>query len=135
MNLKNLATLKEKLVSAGDFAEVMDYFMTEFGEQMEFLDKGTRVNNEVLESILCEIGKQIFPNAPAVVLSHAIFVEIPVYHFTHGGLRLNGHLSTMFYFSDVQVGMLAVATSMTGPTNFLRFSGKLLKPNLGVSDN
>jgi hypothetical protein len=88
-----------------------------------------------LESILCEIGKQVFPDAPVVVLSRAVFVEISAYHFTHGGFRLNGHLSTMFYFSDVQVGMLAVATSMTGPTNFLRFSGKLLKPNLDASDN
>ena len=41
----------------------------------------------------------------------------------------------MFYFADVQMGMLAVAMSIRGPTNFLRFSGKLLEPNLAASDN
>ncbi len=61
--------------------------------------------------------------------------EIPAYHFTHGGLLLNGCVLTMFYFADVQMGMLAVAMSITGPTKFLRFSGKLLSPNLVASDN
>jgi hypothetical protein len=41
----------------------------------------------------------------------------------------------MFYFADVQMGMLAVAMSIIGPAKFLRFSGKLLSPNLAASDN
>jgi len=33
------------------------------------------------------------------------------------------------------MGMLAVALSMSGPTKFLRFSGKLLEPNVTAFDN
>jgi hypothetical protein len=135
MNLKYLAKLKEKLIAADDFATVMDYFMTEFGDHEEFMRKGNCVRNQVLEAILCEIGKEVFPAAAAVVLKHVRFVEIPAHHFTHGGLLVNDCMSTMFYFADVQMGMLAVAMSMTGPAKFVRFSGKLLAPNLVASDN
>jgi hypothetical protein len=105
----------------------MNYFMTEFGDHEEFLDKGQRVDNKVLEAILCECGKEVFSKAPAVVLGPSTLVDLPGYNFTHGGFHLNGHMSTMFYyFSDIQMGMLAVAMSMTGPTKFLRFSGMCL---------
>ena len=90
MNLKNLATLKEELVAAADFPPVMDYFMTELGDHMEFLDKGQRVDNKLLEAVLCEVGKEIFRDAPAVVLDRLTFVEISAYHFTHGGFLYEG---------------------------------------------
>ena len=105
MNLKNLATLKEKLVAAADFPPVMDYFMTEFGDHMEFLDKGQRVDNQLLEAVLCEVGKEIFRDAPAVVLDRLTFgrnprlslharrvplERLPVDHVLFRG-RANGH--------------------------------------------
>jgi hypothetical protein len=48
---------------------------------------------------------------------------------------MNGYPSTMFYFSDLQMGLLAVPVSMTGMAKFLRFSAKHLAPNLAPSDN
>ena len=135
MNLSHLAKLKEQLVAATDFATVMEYFMTEFGDSVEFMDKGKAVRNQRLEAILCEVSKEIFPDASALVLDRVTLVEIPAYHFTHGGLFVNGCVSTMIYFADLQMGMLAVAMSMSGPTKFVRFSGKLLAPNLAASDN
>lgn len=135
MNLSRLAQLKEKLVAATDFATVMDYFMTEFGDHAEFMDHGQCVRDQRLEAILCEIGKQVFPKSPTVVLDQVRLVGIPAYHFTHGGLLMNGRISTMFYFSDVQMGLLAVAMSLAGPTQLVRFSGKLLSPNLAASEN
>ena len=101
----------------------------------EFLDNRRRADDQLLEAILGEAGKEIFPNAPAVVLDRAAFVEIPAYQFTHGAVLLNGCMFTMFYFSDVQMGMLAVAMSIAGPTKSLRFSGKMLSPNLAASDD
>jgi hypothetical protein len=135
MNLKDLAKLKEKLIHATEFMPVMDYFMTEFGESDEFLDKGKPVRNELLEAALCEVGKQFFPHASAVALTRVWFAEVPGYSFTHGGFFMNGCVSTMIYFSDLQMGLLAVAMSMSGPTQFARFSGKLVSPNLAPSEN
>ena len=130
MDLKNLAKLKEQLVAAKEFAPVMDYFMTEFGDHAEFMDKGQCVRDELLEAFLCETSKQIFPRAAVVVLDQVRFVEIPAYHFKHGGLLVNGCVSTVFYFTDVQMGMIAVAMSIRGPVNFVRFSGKLPRRTL-----
>lgn len=135
MNLKYLDKLKEKLVHADNFATVMDYFMTEFGDHKKFLRKGKHVRNKELEAALCEMGKEVFPDAPAIILSRIAFVEIPGYNFTHGGFLMNGRPSTMFYFSDLQMGLLAVPVSMSGLTKFLRFTAKHPAPNLAPSDN
>jgi hypothetical protein len=41
----------------------------------------------------------------------------------------------MFYFSDLQMGLLMVTLSMSGLTQFARFTGRHPSPNLAPSDN
>ncbi len=135
MDLKNLAKLKEKLVRAKEFQPVMDYFLTEFGENMGFLGLGKPIQSELLQRAIVAIGKQIFPDARALVFDRICLIELPGHQFIHGGFSLNGCQSMLIYFDDVQMGLIAVALSMSGEMRFARFSTELLKPDTEPSEN
>ena len=135
MNLAKLAKLKEKLIGATDFFPVMDHFMTEFGESDEFLRMGQPTRNAVLEATIREAGKQVFTDAESIDVEYMQLIELPGYHFIHGGFFLNNCVSSVFYFEDLGMGMMAVATSMAGETRFVRFSTRMPAPSFEPSQN
>ena len=126
MDLSLLETLKEKLASATRFADVLDYFLTHFGEKPEFIALGERARHPFLESLIAQIGGQIFPGN--VVVSHLILTRLAEQQFLHGGGVINGGLATLLYFEDVQQGLLAVVMPPpTIETKLVRFSGRSLQ--------
>jgi hypothetical protein len=135
VNLHNLAKLKEQLVRATDSFPVMDYFMTQFGEDPRFLQIGRPVEDPMIEGAIQAAGKQIFPEATSIRLTHVRFIEVPGHQFIHGGFFLNGCVSTLFYFTDLHQGMMAVAVSMRGDTRLVRFSGMQPDPSREPSAN
>jgi hypothetical protein len=60
MDLTLLGTLKERLNNATRFGEVLDYFLTYFGENPEFIKLGQRVQDPFLEAVLAQVGGQLF---------------------------------------------------------------------------
>jgi hypothetical protein len=135
MNLKYLIKLKNQLVTATDFAPVMNYFMTEFGNESSFMRKGKHVRDERIEAAIKVVAKAVFPQADAIVIANIRLVEIAEHQFTHGGCFINGHFTSLFYFSDVQMGLMAMVRSLGGQTQLIRFSGKDASPNVNFSAN
>jgi hypothetical protein len=123
MELALLATLKDKLVQASDFFKVYEYFLDQFGEDPEFIALGTPTGSPFLEAVLAEVGKQLFQKE--VALRDVLLTRLPDQHFIHGTALLNGRIATVFYFEDVQMGLLAVAVSLsTNQMTVARFSGR-----------
>jgi hypothetical protein len=134
MDLSPLATLKERLVTAEKFSDVMDYFFDHFGENPAFIALGERIEEPFLESVLLQIGGQIFPGK--VTVGHLILTRLPEHQFIHGGFTVNGHLANLLYFEDIQVGLMAVV--MPPPsmeTKLVRFTGRRLPRSRGPSVN
>src|SRR5947208_14481496 len=75
MDLSLLATLKEKLAEAGQFYDVLDYFLSNFGEKPEFIALGERIRHPFLEATIAQIGGQIFPGN--VVVTNLLLTRVP----------------------------------------------------------
>ena len=134
MDLGLLKTLKEKLMRAKDLSEIMDYFLTHFGEVPEFLDLGAPTQNIRLEALLERVLGQMFDEEVSLV--QVLLVGLPEHRFTHGGCFANGKLVNLFYFDDVHVGLAAVAWSLkTGETKFARFSDVTVRAGQDPSVN
>jgi hypothetical protein len=125
MNLELLAVLKDKLVHAAKFTDVMNYFFDHFGEDPEFIALGEPTRNAFLEGVLAEVGLQMFGNQVAVM--DLLLTRVPGRHFIHGGGALNGRMLTLLYFEDIAVGLVAVvAAAAPADTKLARFTGKPL---------
>jgi hypothetical protein len=124
MDLELLAVLKDKLVHATQFTEVINYFFDQFGEDPEFIGLGEATRHTFLESVLAEVGRQMFGSQTAIM--DMLLTRLPEKHFIHGGGILNGRVATVLYFEDVAVGLVAVASPISKETKLARFTGKPL---------
>jgi hypothetical protein len=123
MDLSQLASLKQQLVHSNKYIEVLDFFLTNFGEKKEFIALGERYEDEFLENVLLQVGAQIF-TTPAVV-AELLMTRLAEHHFIHGGGMLNGYPINVLYFDDIHVGLISVAMPIAeGGTRLARFSGR-----------
>ena len=130
MDLELLTVLKDKLVHATQFADVINYFFDHFGEDAEFIGLGDATRHAFLESVLAEVGRQMFGNQVAIM--DVLLTRLPEQHFIHGGGVLNGRVATVLYFEDIAVGLVAVASPSSKETKLARFTGKPLKHPAGL---
>jgi hypothetical protein len=133
MDLSLLATLKEKLVQAGRFADVATYFMDHFGENPEFMALGERTRHELLEAVLGQIGQQLFGGE--VTIRGLVLTRLADEQFIHGGALINGCLAMVIFFEDVEVGLATLAPPPPAETKFARFSTRQAPPSLRPSLN
>jgi hypothetical protein len=134
MDLSLLAILKEKLATATEFQDVLDYFLTNFGEKQEFIALGKQTHHEFLETVIAQIGAQLF-KTQAIVISDILLTQIDEAQFIHGACKINGNLANVIYFDDVQLGLVCIYASLPAPmTHLMRFSTRHLprpgKPSL-----
>lgn len=137
MDLALLATLKDKLVQATNFSDVMVYFFDHFGEDSDFMELGATGRVPFLESILAEVAKQLFKESGLTSLSIDFrLVRLPEQSFVHGGMTMGGRPANLIYFEDIHVGLLAVIWSLQPPeTKYIRFTGRPMPRNLTPSVN
>lgn len=121
MDLTLLNTLKEKVITEKNLQTPWTYFFDHFGENDKFLDLGFKTENELLETVIKSIGKQLFKEN--VGLSHLMLTEIPEYYFIHGACLIEGRLANVLLFTDIDKGLLSVAKSPApGEIICIRFS-------------
>lgn len=124
--LKQLPTLKMKLITATEFNDVFNYFFDYFGENEHFLKLGEPTRHELLEKVLAHSVKSIL-GTDLVVIRNGFFIHLPGQRFIHGGCNLNGYIANFFYFDDIDSGMLVLASPpYEQETKFVRFSLQML---------
>lgn len=133
MDLNGLDTLKDKLVTAKDFTDPWEYFFDHFGDNPDFLKLGDKVSEPMLSAIVAKIGQQLF--GEKAVTSEPLLVEIPERHFIHGSCFIQGNLTVIVFFSDIDMGLLAVMNPVPdGPETLLvRFSSYQMESDKVVS--
>jgi hypothetical protein len=134
MDLSLLATLKEKLIHAKQFSEIVSHFFDHFGDHPEFIALGERAEHPLLEAIIGQVAAQMFGRP--VSLDNFLLTRLPEHQFLHGGGTLEGKLANVFYFEDIQMGAMAVVWSLSpNETKFVRFSGKPMPKGWSPSNN
>jgi hypothetical protein len=125
MDLGKLQTLKRMLTTAREFSSVFAYFLDHFGESPEFIALGERTDSPFLETVLAEIGKELF--GKEVQVQDVLLTRLAEQGFIHGACSLGGTLANVLYFEDVRMGLLVVVLSFdTNETRLVRFSGRPL---------
>jgi hypothetical protein len=134
MDLALLATLKERLLTATDFGEVVTYFFDHFGDHAEFIALGERCEHPFLEAVFSQVGGQLFERA--VKVSHVMLTRLAEQGFIHGTVHLENKLATVLYFEDIQKGLLSVLWSVSpSETKLVRFTGRPMPDRWSRSTN
>lgn len=118
---EKLDELKGFLIKAEDFSKVYEFFFDSVACHREFIDLGKPSKSELLESALKVIGEEVLGKKCSV--NNLQLIKIREESFFHGGCLLNGCIATVVYFSDIDVGMIAVNTVPgTGQMSFARLT-------------
>ena len=134
MDLTRLNELRERMHAARTFSDVWDYFLKHLGENPEFIALGQRASDPFLESVLSEVGRQLFGRP--VEVHDLMLTRIEEYGFIHGTACIEDRLTSALYFEEIHKGMLAVVWSARPPeTKFVRFTGRALYDGLNRSSN
>ncbi len=134
-NPENFNTLKLKMMQEKEIIDVFSFFFDYFAEEEEFFDHSIPTSHELLESIIGELGGHLYGVEGKAVLSHFTLLTIPDQQFYHGGCMINGVLTTYIYFDDIKTGCIGALTSLSDPTQFMRFSTSIARdPNRAPSD-
>jgi hypothetical protein len=120
-NVELLKTLKKKLMTAGEFLDVLNYFFDHFGENPDFIALGKPTLNAMLEMVIQHTGSQMM--GKQVRVSNLMLVRLPEQRFIHGGFMMDGNMGNVFYFEDIQMGLMSVVTSIgSGETKMARLT-------------
>ncbi len=133
MDLNRLSTLKEKLVDAEDFGDPWDFFFDHFGEDPEFFECGERTESSLLKAVLTRIGQELFGDDATT--TEPTLVELQEHHFIHGSCFIQGRLTVVIFFSDIDMGLLSVLDPTKGDhyTALVRFSSYQMESDKVVS--
>jgi hypothetical protein len=134
MDLALLATLKDRLLTARDFGDVLTYFLDHFGEDPGFIALGERCEHPFLEAVFTQVGGQLFGRP--IRVSNVMLTRLAEEGFVHGTVQLEDRLGTVLYFEDIQKGLLSVVWSLSPTeTKLVRFTGRPLPDRWARSDN
>ena len=130
MDIKKLSILKDKLVAAKNFKEPWDDFFDNFAEDLEFLQLGKLAKDTLLKEIITKIGEELF-GTKKVSVTNFLMTELEKHHFFHGACFIQGRIASVMFFSDIDMGLIAV--SMGGAeTSLIRFSSVKIEGSKGV---
>jgi hypothetical protein len=95
------------------------YFLDHFAEDEKFIRMGQRYQDTFVESVLLQIVQQMYPDCTD--LSGLILTRLAEHKFIHGAFFSNGHVGGIFYFEEVNTGLVMV------DSKFARFTAQLVQ--------
>ncbi len=120
-----LEGLKAKLVSEDNFNQIVHYFFDHLGEDPEFIKLCKPAKAPLLKEILAVVATKVFgAGAEATGLK---ILKHPKQDFYHGTCAIQGRMSTVLFFSDIDMGVVAIHMSFaTSEISFVRFTSMML---------
>ncbi len=129
MRKQHFLTLKQRLISSEDFSETFDFFFQHFAEDPAFYDCGEASKNEILPKVIKATGKNFY--GENCEISNYRMTEITEENFIHGTCFLDGNITLVMYFSDLNLGLASI--SMGGARfNFVSLKATKVSKGMGV---
>lgn len=129
MKKQDFTNLKQRLISSEDFSETFDFFFQNFAENHAFHDRGIVSINEMLPKVIKGTGKNFYGENCEV--SNYRMTEIVEENFIHGTCFLDGNITLVMYFTDLNIGLASI--SMGGAMfNFVSLKATKIPEGLGV---
>jgi hypothetical protein len=115
----HLAALRERLLPPSDYETAFHYFLEEFGGDAAFMAASTPEVMPQFEGILNQIASKAL--GKPVKLEGARFNRMAEHRFRHGAAVVEGRAVIMFYFEDVNTGLMAITPGPRGAAELARF--------------
>lgn len=118
---EKLQRLKQVLQAATVLADISEVFWDEVVKDPAFSSAGNPAESPRLKAVIERASVQVLgrPHRPAATM----LIHLPEHGFWHGCFILAGRLGQVFYFEDIDSGLLTIAGDVSsGRTHFLRFS-------------
>ncbi len=114
-----LAAMKEKLLTGEKFSDIHNFFFDHLGENDFFMKRCKRAKNPQLTATITAAAKQVFQRE--VTITGMMLLKYPKFSFYHGSCFIEKKVAGMFFFEDINMGMLSVVRNYP-ETSFVRFS-------------
>ncbi len=137
MERHTIGGLKNTLVSATDFYDIADYFLTLTETNYTAID-GKQSKNKVLTEMIAATVVQIChaykltTKSETITLVNLFMIEVRERYFWHGSALINGSrqfILTFFYFSDLDKGLVSVAKGFNNVFARITSKGKVTETN------
>lgn len=116
-----LETLKQMLVCEDDFQGTFIYFYDHLAVDDDFFDICKPTKKPFLKKILKSVGERIFDDTGQV--TNLFLVRPRKLPFVHGSCYIHGRMANLFYFEDIDMGMLALYSSPSSDViHFIRIT-------------
>ncbi len=112
---RHLGALREKLQHATDYEDALTYFLQEFAGDEAFIKQSTPTDVPHLEAAVRVIAGKVFPSGTAAP-GPARISTLADLGFYHGNAALADCVALLFYFEDIDLGLVAFLLG-AGPTN------------------
>ncbi len=134
MTEPSLTTLKKMLMEEKQLAKVWGYFMDHFAESSEFIALGERVEHDLLEVVIDQVARQMFPTNHRI--SGLLLTTIAEDSFIHGAYFAGPHPGGIIYFEDIPMGLvMGCELPPSHEVKYARFSPKPLRGPIEPSLN
>lgn len=126
---KTILELKRRTTVGKEFSWIMDYFLSNLGENQEFIQAGS---TEILDTELDLYKAMLTPVrehcGPSITLDDLLLLKYPRWQFVHGAVRLsNGYFGMLYFYEDILMGFISIGNSLQlmgkGNVNFFRLTG------------
>ena len=115
-----IADLKQKLLTATDFADVLTFFFDHVEADPDFLGAGKPVSDPMVEQILGATARQVAGEKARI--ARLLLIRIADHRFLHGPILVNPNAGNDLYFEDVQMWQMSLVMSTTGETRMARIT-------------
>jgi hypothetical protein len=118
--------VKQKLLYDKDLLQIWGFFLDHLGADPDFMALGEPASHQFLEAVISQVSLQMFPQDGMVIMAR--LVRLANQQFIHGGVNVAGRVGGVFYFEEIQVGLLAVSDHFpSDETKVARFSGQTVR--------
>ncbi|MBF0294780.1 MAG: hypothetical protein HQL96_06290 [Magnetococcales bacterium] len=120
--VEKLGVLKNLLQTASDIADPFEYFMSHFGENLQFMKSSQDVVNEKLFEVIKVISIKHFKYE--LRLEHCMFRQSPLApRLIHGVCEVPNKIIVLFYAEELGQGMMSMVDySEPRRVNYYRFT-------------
>lgn len=116
---KHLAELRTRLTHPTDYEHAFSYFLEEFGGDKDFIAMGLVDKAPGLTAVMEKIATQAL--GKPVKIQQAHISRVPKAAFLHGSASLGDRAAIVFYFEEINTGLMAIMPGVRGQAEMARF--------------
>lgn len=109
MTTEKLKHLENILKDGDDFAEIFDYFLTNFAEQPAFTQQSKKFKSPLIKELVSQASAQIFNKIP-IQITNLLLLNHEKLGIVHGAGWVEAKLFNVFYCKRLNKGLLVITT-------------------------